>query len=89
MRLGDDEDMPSGFRSLDELADHVRAISQATKHLLNDGPFTRRAIEILLMDAMPTPPRGVKKVGTKQLRYVLDSLAELEEFVLLEHQDDD
>lgn len=87
MRLGGGPDIPKGFVSLDELADSIRAISTATTSLLEGGPLTRRAVELLLMDAMPTPGYKEKKIGIKTLRTVLDKLAELEELYVLGDDD--
>ncbi|KKN72193.1 hypothetical protein LCGC14_0413300 [marine sediment metagenome] len=84
LRLGG-VDIPSGFVSLDELADNVRAISQAVGKVLNNGPLTRRAIEVLLLDHLPN--RGPQKVGLRALQQVLDVLSELEELVLLKPND--
>jgi hypothetical protein len=83
MRLGG-VDIPSGFVSLEELADNVRAISQVVGKVLNDGPLTRRAVEVLLLDHLPQ--RGPNKVGLRALQQVLDVLGELEELVLLKEE---
>lgn len=80
IRLGG-VDIPAGFVSLEELADNVRAISRAVSKVLNDGPLTRRSVEVLLLDHLPQ--RGPNKVGLRALQQVLDTLGELEELVLL------
>ncbi len=87
IRLGGGPEVPSGFVSLDELADNIRAISTATKKMLETGPLNRRAIE-LLMDAMPSPNYKEKKIGIKTLRTVLDKLAELEDLYVIGDSDE-
>lgn len=83
LRLGG-VDIPEGFASLDELADNVRLIAQAVHKVLNDGPLTRRALEVLILDHLPD--RGPQKVGLRTLQQVLDVLSELEELVLLKEE---
>lgn len=89
IRLGGGPDLPSGFRSLDELANNIRTISRAVTGVLENGPINRRGLELLIMDALPSPRGREKKVGIKQLRQVLDTLAELEELYVLYEEDED
>ncbi len=74
IRLGG-VDIPAGFVSLDELADNVRAISKAVGKVLNDGPLTRRAVEVLILDQLPHS--GPNKIGLRVLQQVLDALVSL------------
>ena len=58
---------------LKELESTIREISAAVRRLLA-GPIKRRAIEVLLWDAIPAS----KKIGIKDIETVLDAVESLD-----------
>ncbi len=68
--------------SAEELSKYIKQVSIATKKLLNNGHLSKRAILLLIHDALPTTTRrgSYRKVCTKaELEMVLDTIVELRE----------
>ena len=85
-RLGDAANVLAGT-TMDEMAESIMAISNSMDRIMNDGPFKKRVLLKIIVDAIPTH-RGKQVIGMKDLEKVLDIIIELPQHLLKDGDDD-
>lgn len=79
-RLGDAANILGGA-TMEELSEQMLAIGNAMDRILHDGPFRKRVVLGLIVDAMPSN-RGKKIIGIRDLETVLETIANINEYLL-------